>query len=146
MRCRWVELEFCGLCYEQRRGRASGHGSRPRPVLDRFLSTQEVFDMAMKRPVNGNGGSLGVNEPDHVFFDWYPHLHERMSETKWEDGKPRKVDTLMVFREHSMWKILIHDREARTKAWVSGSSWEEVLKRLEQGLAEETLEWTPEKK
>ena len=102
--------------------------------------------MAMKRPTNGNGGSPGVNEPDHVFFDWYPHLHERMSETKWEDGKARKVDTLMIFREHSMWKVLIHDREARTKAWVSGSTWEAVLKSLERGLGEETLEWTPEKK
>lgn len=102
--------------------------------------------MAMRRPTNGNGGSSGANEPDPVFFDWYPHLHERMSETRWEDGKPRKVDTLMIFREHSMWKILIHDREARLKAWVSGSSWEGVLKSLERGVGEETLEWVPEKK
>jgi len=146
MKCKWVGLGFCGLCYEQRRGRSHGHGRRPLLVLDSPLSTQEVFEMAMKRPVNGTTTNPGVNEDDPQFFDWYPHLHERLSETRWEDGKSRKTDTLMLFREHSMWKILIHDREARTKAWVSGSTWEGVLKALERGLGEETLEWTPEKK
>jgi len=146
MRCRWVEVEFCGLCYEQRRGRSHGHGKRPLPVLDSPLSTLEVFEMGMKRPASDSQRATGTNEDDPVFFDWYPHLHERLSETKWEDGKSRKTDTLMLFREHSMWKILIHDREARLKAWVSAATWEGVLKALERGLGEETLEWLPEKK
>jgi len=146
MKCKWSELEFCGLCYEQRRGRSRGHGKRPPLVLDSPLSTQEVFDMAMKRAeatVRSNGGA---NDDDPVFLDWYPHLHERLSETKWDDGKSRKTDTLMLFREHSMWKILIHDREARCKAWVSSGTWEGVLLALERGIGEGTLEWTPEKK
>jgi len=102
--------------------------------------------MAMKRPAVGSQANSGVNEADETFFDWYPELHERLSETKWEDGKPRKVDTLMIFREHSMWKVLIHDREARTKAWVSAPTWESMLKVLEARIAEGTLEWTPERK
>jgi len=102
--------------------------------------------MGMKRPASDSQRATGINEDDPVFFDWYPHLHERLSETKWEDGKSRKTDTLMLFREHSMWKILIHDREARLKAWVSAATWEGVLKALERGLGEETLEWLPEKK
>lgn len=141
MRCMvLLDHGFCALCYEARRGRGHGHRRR-RPVAVLEVTGIDWEIEAMKRPdaiESGGGGSPLVDE---VLAGWLPTLLEYLATMKWEDGKPRKTSTAMIFVDQGRLKVCIHDRDLRRSCFVTGESWEEVWEATERGLKQDTVEW-----
>lgn len=78
---------------------------------------------------------------DEVLFGWLPTVHEWLTETQWDDGKPRKTTTLMVVVENGRWKLWVHDRDSKKSAWVTADAWEALWEVLERSLKDDDLEW-----
>lgn len=141
MRCLvLVNHGFCAACYAARRGREAGHRKMPRlpdPVFNPF----EESDVAMKRPSGEATPQSGQPLKDEVFEGFYPKLLAHLSETQWDDGKPRKTSTLLVMVENSRWKAFFHDRDGKRGFWISAESWEWLLEQLEAGVDSSSTEW-----
>lgn len=97
--------------------------------------------MGLKRPEPDAAGSVKTSMLDEVFRGWLPDLHDRLCETAWDDGKPRKTDTLLLFVENGRWKAHLHDRDGKRGAFVTGESWEEVLEAVNRAIQLSSLEW-----
>lgn len=141
MKCQTLlDHGFCAACYAARRGREAGHRKLPRlpaPVFNPF----EESDVAMKRPAEGAVQSAGQPATDPVFAGFYPTLHGHLTETVWEDGKPRKTSTLLLMTENGRWKAFFHDRDLKRGFWVTGDAYEGVLGVLEESIESSSTEW-----
>jgi len=76
--------------------------------------------------------------------DWavsHPYLHAFMSETEYDGGGVRKTGTLLLFVDQGLLKACLSDRDVQEVTFVSASSLEGILDRLEGGLREGALEW-----
>lgn len=76
----------------------------------------------------------------------YPALHAQLTETIWDDGKPRTTASIMLQTEGNRWKAWFHDRDARLSAWVTGDSWADVLAAVDKGLSTGSLDWRKDKR
>lgn len=97
--------------------------------------------MAMKRPNGGEAPTGGQTLRDEVFSGFYPKLFAHLSETAWDDGKPRKSSTLLVMVENGRWKAFFHDRDGKRGFWLSGEAWEWLLESLEAAVDSSSTEW-----
>lgn len=141
MRCLILMSQgFCGACYSARRGRSAGHRKLPR-LTERDLTPLEEEEMAMKRSEPEGTQPTRPTARDEVLYGWLPTVHEWLTETQWDDGKPRRTTTLMVVVENGRWKCWVHDRDSKRSAWVSADAWEALWEILERGLQAEDLEW-----
>lgn len=141
MKCETLIVHgWCAACYAARRGREAGHRKLPRlpvPVFNPF----EAADMAMKRPDAEATPQAGQPLQDEVFSGFYPTLFSHMSETRWDDGKPRKTTTLLVFVENGKWKAHVNDRDGRRGFWVSADAWEQLLESADEAIDSVSTEW-----
>jgi hypothetical protein len=62
------------------------------------------------------GGSADVSELQPIA----PALVEFLTAATWEDGKARQVGTVMLFCEGPVWKLWLHDRDAKLSCFVFG--------------------------
>jgi len=131
---------WCSACYASRRGREAGHRKLPRlsePVFNPF----EESDVAMKRPNAEAVQPSGQSLKDEVFEGFYPKLLAHLSDTAWDDGKPRKTSTLLLLVENARWKAFFHDRDGKRGFWLSAESWEWLLEALEAAVDSSSTEW-----
>lgn len=141
MMCEVVRTKgWCGVCYAARRGREASHYGRRRPETRDGRSELEIH-MAMVRPSGGSVARVGQPARDEVLHGWLPALHDHLTETQWDDGKPRKTSTVLIMTENGYWKASIHDRDMKAGAWVTAEAWEELLETLNRKLIEGSLEW-----
>lgn len=78
---------------------------------------------------------------DEVFSGFYPTLFAHLTETVWDDGKPRKTATLLLFAENGRWKGFFHDRDGKRGFWVTAEAWEGLLDALEGSVESSSTEW-----
>ena len=98
--------------------------------------------MALSRTVGGASAVAGVHgAADEQLSLRYPTLHDFLTEVVWDDGKPRKPGTFLLFTDAGRWKACIHDKDARTACFVTGESVDSLFQSMEVGLAEGTLDW-----
>jgi len=112
-------------------------------LRDEVLRYQTVIEgelMAMPRSKGAIEG-VGLSWSDEYFQVEYPDLFAFMSELVWDDGKARKVGTLTVVAEGKVVKASVHDRDGRRSAWCSAETFAELLKRIDKGLATDSLDW-----
>lgn len=131
---------WCAACYAARRGREAGHRKLPR-IPESVFNPFEESDVAMKRPSVEATPQSGPILIDEVFAGLYPKLFAHMSETEWEDKKPRKTSTLLLMIENGRWKAFFHDRDGKRGFWLSGEAWEWLLESLEAGVDSSSTEW-----
>lgn len=104
------------------------------------LAVVEEELMAMSRSKSASD-SPGMKWVDEAFFVEYPDLYEFMSETVWDDGKPRKTGTMVIAVEGRVIKASVHDRDGRRSAWVTAEEFATLLKRIDEGLRSDALDW-----
>jgi len=93
-----------------------------------------------------NGDSSRDRLLDEDFFEEWPTVWEYLSETRFDDGKPRETSTVLIFVDAERLKVCLSDREANEVAFVSGATFKEAMDALERGLAGGTLDWRPGKR
>jgi len=97
--------------------------------------------MAMRRPDAEAAPLTGQPLSDEVFSGFFPRLFAHMSETRWDDGKPRKTTTLLVFVENGKWKAHVNDRDGKRGFWVTADAWEELLLAADGAIESLSTEW-----
>lgn len=96
----------------------------------------------MRRPDRANASSDDSDKPDiGILLHEYPQLYEYLTESKWDDGKPRERATLLVIAEGCRFKLWLNDKALGRSCWVSGATLEDALLSLDTGLAGDSLEW-----
>jgi hypothetical protein len=79
-------------------------------------------------------------DPD--FAERFPHIHEWMSKSTYEDGSPRATATLTMVCSEGAFKLFFNDRDNDRSSCVNSSTFDEALTLLEAGLRGDTLIWT----
>jgi len=75
----------------------------------------------------------------------WPALLEFLSMTSWADGEPRRTGKVTLFTELGRWKATIVDDDAHRVAFLTASDPEELLSRIDDGIAHDDLDWRPAK-
>lgn len=96
-----------------------------------------------RQPGDGRGGP-GADAPkytDGQFSKAYPVLAEFLQREFWDEQTPRAKGSMILFCEDGVFKACLSDKDADMVAFVSKGSWDALLKAIERGLAENTLDW-----
>jgi hypothetical protein len=72
-------------------------------------------------------------------------LNEFLTDPRWDDGTPRLLPTVLVFRDAGQWKACLSDRAMDRVAFVTGATVDELFAALEKGLTKDSLDWRPAK-
>ena len=137
---RTCNLDWCGKCYENIRGRAAHRGHRS---YRSARPPSSAGSSGMKRPsgpasVQGSPGGVMV---DSGFARMYPVLASQLSETSWDDGSSREVSTLLLFVEGGRWKACLSERSTGRVGFLSQDTLAGLLISLEGHLVAEDLDW-----
>lgn len=89
----------------------------------------------------------GFSAPtDEGFQKKYPGLWEFLTTTEYpDDAGKRENGTMLVFCEDSNWKCCLNDRSSESSAWATGASFDQLLKAIEKGLQDGSLDWRVKK-
>lgn len=101
------------------------------------------FFMSFVKRITGDrsGGRNGVRVHDEVMGAEYPALWEYLNSTMYEDGKRRQTMRLTIFTEDGRVKACLNDPDSGSVAFVSGDTWEGLLRTIEEQLATGVMEW-----
>lgn len=118
------------------------------PSLRRLLfNTEEDYMKYLKRP-GGTGlgptGHVQVSDPDLERVA--PATLEFLTVDKWDDGKGRQPGTIMVMAEGGRWKAWVHDRDGKRSSFVSSGGLLDLLREVEDMLANGSGEWRLDKR
>jgi len=86
------------------------------------------------------GGQVGL-PPDDAFAGRYPALWEFLTLERWDDGKPRKSGTVLLFIEAGLWKSCLNDRDGGRVAFAAAATQEALLQAVEGQLQGGRVEW-----
>lgn len=132
--------EWCGYCYDGRKGRAfhKGHFGYRKPVRhgdDRMRPKQA-------KPKNGSSRAPAESPwQDKDFEARYPHLMSHLCDEKWDDGTARDTSTLLFFVDGGVLKCCLNDRSSGRVCFKTAATMTTLLLALESGLEEDSLEW-----
>lgn len=144
MRC-VCDASWCGLCYENAKGRAnhSGHRGyrRPRP----FVLYADVGAWMKKPDRLAPGAVPRAVGRDEAFAKKYPRLWEHLSEEVWDDGSVRATSTLFLFVDGGKWKCMLKDRSLGLVVFFTADDMVGVLSAAEKALAADSVDWRPDR-
>lgn len=103
--------------------------------------------MTLHKPT-GNGSSNAV--PKYVagsegFLTPFADLTAFLCSSSWPDGSPRELGTLLVMLGGNGWRLKVRDPNGARYAFYAASTLQDALTGLDMGLAEDDLDWRPEK-
>lgn len=96
----------------------------------------------MKKPLPGE--AFGPQDPpldDPDFAKAYPNLLEMLTATEYEGGHPRTTSTLLIFCERGILRCCLNDRDNNRSAFLSETTVEGALVKIEEGLATGRIDW-----
>jgi len=99
--------------------------------------------MFTKRIVKAAGGGCGVAAADPKFSEKYPATWEYLSQLEWEDGTPRKLAKLSLSLVEGRWTACFVDADSNRLAFLSATTFTELMTALEKRLSSDSMEWRP---
>lgn len=78
---------------------------------------------------------------DKDFADMYPALHSFLKDTNYEDGTRRLTGTISLFVKNGRLTCGVNDNDRQLTAYVNAVTVEEMLFSVNEGIANDTLEW-----
>jgi hypothetical protein len=131
---------FCPFCYANKKGRSNypGHrfyraGPRLKPL---YLELNMKREAAVAKIPKGEWHC-----PDPLILKNYPSLAQGLSDTFWEDGKPRIPWTLTIRFDPETVNLCVNDKEGSKGAYTTGETLSEALQLVEQAIVQGTLSW-----
>lgn len=88
--------------------------------------------------------TVNTNHPtflDAEFSDRYPTLTAFLMDEKYSDGTKRLTGSLSVFSKGGSLIVCVNDNDRLRNAYVSMTTWEETMFKIELGIAKDDLEW-----
>lgn len=130
----------CKMCC-MRQGRSTKSAYRA-SLRDRKAASCVAGDRQVKRPTFGQmNGPTEKPYDDQDFATLFPTLHQYITCTSWEDGKPRTTSTLLFFLENGVMKCCVNDRDNNRSAFFTATTFNDLLLHMETRLSEETADW-----
>jgi len=135
---------FCGLCYENRKGRAAHKGHRY--YSGRVIRRVQFWEYQMQRPSQAPRPKKGEFACcDTVFKSTYPLLCAGMCDPWWDDGKPREPWTLKISMNDQQVMLTVNDKDSKLVAFTSAEALVEGLEAIETALESGGLSWRKSK-
>lgn len=101
----------------------------------------------MKRPDSSTSpSSVGPPVTDTAFSAAYPLVWSYLSESTWDDGKPRETSALSFTWKDSSWQVALNDKALKQSLYSTASTQKQALKLLEEALATGVGAWRPWKR
>lgn len=97
----------------------------------------------VRRRMDDDGAAYIPTSPPEA-GEWgrkYPEIWDFLVATSYDDGGERVPGSLVLFRDGPHVKGCLSDKDAELVAFVSGQSMEALLVAMEEGLAEDSLDW-----
>lgn len=141
MFCGWgCRCGSCDGCRTDGWFRWSKRFSDPRP--HRQPITVVSNEESMKR-VNPGDQFKRTDPPidDKLLASDFPTLLEYLTAVRYDDGAVRQTSTLLLFIDAGALKCCINDRDNNRSAFVTATDIMGILFNLEDGLANNTLDW-----
>lgn len=133
---------WCGLCYQNLRGRSRYRGHRWCPT-----APPRVYyygERVLKKPLKAakqEGEPVVLADP--YFPGKYPLLAEHLIDETWSDGSSRETSSVTFRVEDGRFNLALNDRALKQSAYVTADSLETGLASLEKGLRGGNLDWRP---
>lgn len=132
---------WCGLCYENAKGRANHPGHYQfRPTRRRGCLVAMQHMQRPDRGASGGGADTSLLDAGKI-FKTLPALWEFLTVDEWSENEPRVVGTLLLFTEDGRCKICANDRDGGLVCFTSGESFDDALRALDRGLKAGDLDW-----
>jgi len=96
-----------------------------------------------KSPVDSK--STDILDPKSPFAARFPHVFGFLVCRSYDDGTPRETGSLTLFLHDGLLKGMLKDREAGKVGFKACDSLEGVLKALDDGLADDGIDWRPDR-
>jgi hypothetical protein len=98
----------------------------------------------MKKPTPKEDGFMGHDAPCPCkLSERFPCLWRFVADDRWDDGSIRESGTVTLMVDQGWCKAALNDRGQRLVAFVTSDSLEGLLRAVDKGLVDETLEWRP---
>ena len=133
-------VEFCGGCYENRRGRSFHRGHR----YESYVRPSSPFlkGTKMKRPASQAALKKGEwSCPDKTWMKEYPNLCAGLCDPWWDDGKPRELWSITLRFEGDSVHACVNDKGGNQGLYTTGEDVDDVLALVEAALAGGLASW-----
>lgn len=133
----------CLLCYSNVRCRSNYKGHKGYRACKGSNECEDVMAKFLKKPASQqrvDHGDCVAAQMSSIDCE-IPALVEFLSLGRWEDGKPRKTGTLLIFAEDGLWKACVADRDGNQVAFVSSDSFKGILDEVNDKILQGELEW-----
>lgn len=111
-----------------------------------FRKVRELVKPQMKKPILREEDKATLTKwIDAEFEKDYPWLFAFLTSESWEDKSHRVTGTLLIFTQEGYLKACVNDRDLGRSAFVTAPSVTLLFDLIEDGLAEEHLDWRKKK-
>lgn len=111
-----------------------------------FRKVGELVKPQMKKPTLKEEDKVSLTKwIDSEFEKDYPWLFAFLTAELWEDKSARATGTLLLFTQDGYLKACVNDRDLNRSCFVSAPSLTLLFDLIEDGLAEDHLEWRKKK-
>lgn len=98
-----------------------------------------------REPATSGDVGLSISPESGELLRLWPTVVEFLCSSKWADGSTRLTGTVMFMTEGPTWKAWVHDRDGKVSTFVSGPTLTSLLVSLDKGLADDSLDWRPDR-
>lgn len=113
-----------------------------RPVVRLGSLTHEEAVMALRKIERVAGGGATTPGGAPADAEHYPTLWEHLSCSRFEDGSPRELSTMVIVGGMAEWRGCLSDKANQRVCWKTASTLEGLLFALENAAAnEEPRDW-----
>ncbi len=96
----------------------------------------------MKRPTQIPGDEGASNEcSDATWVKNFPVIVQYLTDSKWEDGKPRELSTLSINFSTGKANVGLSDHALQQSVYTTADTVQEALKLLEKALVTDSASW-----
>lgn len=114
----------------------------PADPFEWITDAMEDVEMAFKRRTDTGPLKPPPNAwVDPVDKQENPNIFAWLTETKYDDNKPRMTGSISIFTQLGVLKASISDRDASKVAYVEALSLVELITVIEQAICDDSTEW-----
>jgi len=107
---------------------------------------QELEDMGFKRRDPGAPKPMANAWNDPGDKADYPTIFGFLTETKYDDGKPRQTGSISIFTQLGVLKASISDKDNGQVAYVEALTLHELIELVERAICDDSTEWKASRK
>jgi len=128
-------------------GIAPASGPMVPRIPEWFSEAMEELEMGFKRRDPSKGPQPLPNAwADPVDKSDFPNIFAFLTETKYDDGKPRMTGSFSVWTQLGVLKASVNDRDLGQVFYIEANTLHELIEMIERGICDDNTDWKASKK